>query len=234
MLKIVKKTKWRLIVFIIIFLVLLIALSLLLLPFMRNLQTPEYREMFSSWITELGFKGVILFFLLQILQIVIAVIPGGPIQIIAGAAFGAWKGLLILQAGNIAAAVIIFALVRKFGHPLIARLFGNDIINSWSFLQNEKRTAQAIFILFLITGTPKDALTYLAALTRISLVQFLVITMIARFPGIILSTLMGDSAMRGNWTLFVLVFGITGLAGILGIQFKDRIIGRFTSKTING
>ena len=147
-------------------------------------------------------------------------------QVIAGAAFGVWKGLFILQAGCITAAIIIFAMVKKFGNPLMIRFLGENVVDAWTFLKDEKKAAQLTFILFLITGTPKDALTYIAAMTRFSLVQFLPISIIARFPGMLLSTIMGDAVMQGNWVLFAVVFCITGVAGILGIQFKDRIIRR--------
>jgi hypothetical protein len=38
---------------------------------------------------------------------------------------------------------------------------------------------------------------------------------------------MGDAAMQGNWVLLIVIFGLTGLAGILGIQFRERICRRF-------
>lgn len=224
-----EKAKRRSLIFLIFFFSVLGIMTLLLLPFMRELETPEFREMFSAWITELGFRGILIFYFIQVTQNMIAIIPGGPIQVIAGAAFGTWRGLFILQAGVITSAVIIFALVKKFGNPVITRLLGANVADTWAFLKNEKKTEQVTFILFLITGVPKDALTYIAATTRFSLLQFLPISLIARFPGMLLSTLMGDAAMQGNWVFFTLLFGITAIAGLLGIQFKDRIIERFTA-----
>ena len=225
-----EKASRRLIIFVIFFLVLLAVAGLLFLHFAREIQTPEFREMFSSWIESLGFMGVLLFFCIQVTQNLLAVIPGGPIQVIAGAAFGTWKGLFILQAGCITAAFIIFTLVKKFGSPLITRFLGADVLEAWAFLKDEKKAAQLTFILFIIPGVPKDALTYVAATTKFSLKQFLPISIIARFPGMFLSTLMGDAAMQGNWVLFAIIFGITGAAGILGIQFKERISGHFRQK----
>ena len=221
-----EKANRRFIIFIVIFFTLMGITSLLLWPFMRELQTPEFREMFSSWVASLGFRGVLIFYCLQVLQNLVAVIPGGPMQVIAGAAFGVWRGLFILQAGCITAAIIIFAMIKKFGNPLMVRFLGENVVDAWTFLKDEKKSAQLTFILFLITGTPKDALTYIAAMTRFSLIQFLPISIIARFPGMLLSTLMGDAVMQGNWVLFVVIFGVTGVAGILGIQFKDRILRR--------
>jgi len=225
-----EKSKRNFIVFVIIFLFLTCILGIIFWPFIKNLNNPEYREKFSAWVAGLGFKGVLILLSVQILQIVVAVIPGGPVELIAGAAYGAWAGLLIIEIGCAIATVIVFLMIKKFGLPLIKRFFGEDVLDKWSFLRDGKKTAMVTFILFLIPGTPKDTLTYLAPLSRLSLVQFTLISVFARFPAIFLTTIMGDAAMQGNWVMFFLIFSITAIVGILSIQFKDKIINYVTSR----
>jgi len=225
-----KNHRRRLVIFLICFLLFTGLLALIFWPLIKDLQNPEYREWFSAWVAGLGFKGVLVLFGLQMLQIIVAVIPGGPMQLIAGAAYGTWGGLLILMAGCAAATAVVFFLVRKFGQPLIIRFFGSDVINSWGFLRDEKKTALVAFILFLIPGTPKDTLTYLAPLSRLSLVQFTLISVFARFPAMLSSTMMGDAVMQGNWVMFLAVFVLTAVIGILGIQFRDSIVKRFSAR----
>jgi len=205
-------------------------LGLLFWPLIKNLQSPEYREKFSAWVTGLGIWGVLVLLGIQILQIVVSVIPGGPTQLIAGAAYGPWGGLLILEAGCAIATMLVFFLVRRFGLPLVKRFFGADAINTWGFLKDEKKTAMVTFILFLIPGVPKDTLTYLVPLSRLSLVQFTLISVFARFPAMFMSVVMGDAAMQGKWVMFIVLIAITAVVGILGIQFRDRIIQRFSVK----
>jgi len=221
-----KKVKYRFIIFLILFFILTGILGLVFWPFIKNLQNPEYREMFSAWVSSLGIKGILVLFGIQVLQIVVAVIPGGPVQLIAGAAYGAWGGLLIIEIGCAFATMIVFVMVRKFGLPLIKRFFGDDVLNTWSFLKDEKKTALVTFILFLIPGTPKDTLTYLTPLSRLSLVQFTLISVFARFPAVLMSTVMGDAAVKGNWIVFAFVFALTAVIGIVGIQFRERFIER--------
>ena len=225
-----RNPKRKFIIFLIIFLLLTGALGLFFWPLIKNLQTPEYREMFAAWVGGLGFKGVLVLLALQMLQIVVAVIPGGPLELIAGAAYGAWKGLFILEAGCAAATALIFLVVRKFGKPLVIRFFGADVINTWGFLKDEKKTALVTFIFFLIPGTPKDTLSYLVPLSRLSLVQFTLVSVFARFPAMLSTTVMGDAAMQGNRLTFFLVFGLTALIGFLGIQFRERIIRWVSAK----
>jgi len=116
-----ERIRRRLIVLLVLFLLFTGILGLAFWPLIKNLQSAEYREMFSVWVAGIGFKGVLVLFALQILQIVVAVIPGGPMELIAGAAYGVWSGLLILEAGCAAATALVFVLVRKFGSPLVIR-----------------------------------------------------------------------------------------------------------------
>jgi len=204
--------------------------ALLAWPFIRELQSPEYREAFSAWITGLGFRGVLILFGIMVFQVIVAPIPGGPVQIFAGAAYGTWGGLLIALAGCIVATMLIFATVRKFGLPFVKRFLGENTLTTWSFLASEKKASLLVFILFLIPGTPKSFLVYLGPLTRLSMVQFTVISVLGRFPALLSSTIMGDAAMQGNWVLFFVVFGFTAVFGILGIHFKERIKQRFKEK----
>jgi len=217
----------RFIIFLLAFLIFSTIASLAVWPFIRELQTPEYQEVFAAWITELGFRGVFVLFCIQILQVIVAPFPGGPVQILSGVVYGTWGGLGIMMAGWVAATVLIFSLVRRFGLPLVKRILGEDALNTWSFLANEKKASLVVFILFLIPGLPKSFLVYLGPLTKLSMFQFTLISVVARFPALLSSTAMGDAAMQGNWPLFFAVFSVTAAAGILGIHYKDRIVSRF-------
>ena len=61
----------------------------------------------------------------------------------------------------------IFFSVRRFGYKLIRRLFGEDKLKEFDFLSNTEKVEAVTFVLFLIPGTPKDMLTYLAGVSRI-------------------------------------------------------------------
>ena len=68
--------------------------------------------------------------------------------------------------------------------------------------------------MFLIPGSPKDVLSYAAGLTKISVPSWIVINLIGRIPGILLSVLGGDRLLRGDYLLAV---GLTLLCGALYI-----------------
>jgi uncharacterized membrane protein YdjX (TVP38/TMEM64 family) len=228
-----KKSRRLLIVLVVVFAALTGILSFLFWPLIRDLRNPLYREQFTAWVTGLGFKGVLILFGFMVLQIVVAVIPGGPVELIAGTAYGAFGGFAICAAGSCAATAAVFLMVKKFGLPLVRRFFGTAVLESWSFLRNEKKAARLVFILFIIPGIPKDTLTYLAPFSRLSLLRFTGVSVFARLPAILCTTIMGDAVMEGNWLMFFCIFAFTALAGFAGIQWRDRLIRRFSNRQVD-
>ena len=70
-------------------------------------------------------------------------------------------------------------------------------------------------ILFIIPGTPKDIIVYMASLLPINPYRFVAISVIARIPSIISSTLAGANLALGNWHISILVYAATfALVGI--------------------
>jgi len=220
-----KKGKFRLIILISIFTVITAILTVVFWPFIQDLNNPEYRESFTLRVRSLGFWGIAVLLGIQILQIIIAVIPGGPVQIMAGMAYGVWGGLAILLTGCVLTTTVIFFMVRKFGIPLLKRFFGENDINTWKFLKDSRKASRLIFILFLIPGTPKDLLTWLTPLANISLPAFVILSTLARIPAILTSTIMGDSMIQGKWILSISLFAGIALIGFLGMWFKDKVTG---------
>ena len=225
-----QKSKVRLIILLSAFIVCTVAVTIIFWPFIADLRNPEYREAFGVWVKSLGIAGVFVLLGIQILQIIIAVIPGGPVQLIAGAAYGTFGGLVILVVGCALTSTLIFFMVRKFGLPLLRRFFGEKDLNTWMFLKDSRKTARLVFILFLIPGTPKDLLTWLCPLTNLTLPMFVIISTLARIPAMFSSTIMGDSMIQGNWQLTLIVFLIIAATGFLGMWFRDRVFEKASGR----
>ncbi|MCL2831674.1 MAG: VTT domain-containing protein [Treponema sp.] len=225
-----QKGKFRLIILISLFVVVTVIVTIIFWPMIVKLGNPEYREAFGIWVKGLGAAGVFILLGIQILQIVVAVIPGGPVQLIAGAAYGPFGGLAIIAGGCALTSTLIFFTVRKLGLPLLRRFFGEKDLNTWMFLKDSRKTARVVFILFLIPGTPKDLLTWLCPLTKLTLPMFVVLSTLARIPAMFSSTVMGSSIIGGNWKLTLAVFSVTAVIGFLGMWFKDKITDKISHK----
>ena len=190
-------------------------------PLVELAQTPEK---FRDWIDSQGFWGQLTFIGIQVLQVIIALIPGEVIEIGSGYAFGAWEGTLLCMVGVAIGSAIIFLLTRLFGTKLVEAFISREKISQMRFIKDEKKLNFLIFLLFFIPGTPKDLLTYFVGLTPMKLPTFLIISSIARIPSIVTSTFGGHALGEQNYTLAIVVFVATGVISLAGMLVYNRIM----------
>ena len=212
------------------FVLLLIALTLIFLPEIKKLATPEGREAFKIWVDGLGFGGWLVTMGIQLLQIFVAFIPGEPVELMLGYVWGPWLGTFTCLLGIFIGTTVIYFFVKKLGRRFVERVVGEGDLTKYKFLSNKSRAEMTVFILFFIPGTPKDALTYIAPMAPIPTLSYLLITTFARIPSIITSTILGDSIAEGNYVLAIIVFAITALISILGIVFGNRFVEKRAEK----
>ena len=81
-------------------------------------------------------------------------------------------------------------------------------IENSKLFQNPKKIEFIMLILFLIPGTPKDLLVYVAGLLPIKPLRFIIISTFARFPSVITSTLAGERLAVGDWKMGIVLYGI--------------------------
>lgn len=196
----------------------------LCMPLIDMLGDAEKQQAFQDWVESLGVWGVLVMLFIQVLQIVVAVIPGEVIQVMAGVMYGTLGGLALCLVGCVIASAAVFLLIRKCGRDFVIRFFGEDMLDRYSFLQDSSKLETLVFILFLIPGLPKDALTYIVPLSRINLATFLTLSTVGRIPGMVASTLIGSSISSANWPLILVVFAVCLVFGLLGIWKKDAMV----------
>jgi uncharacterized membrane protein YdjX (TVP38/TMEM64 family) len=211
----------------------LIVLTLVFLPQIKEVATPEGKEKFKGWIDGLGFLGWLVTLGIQLLQIFVAFIPGEPVELVIGYVWGPWLGTLTCLLGIFIGTAIIYLFVRKFGGKFVFRAVGEKDITKYRFLRTKSRAELTVFILFFIPGTPKDALTYIAPLAPISPTAYLLITTFARIPSVITSTLLGDSIAEDKYLMAIIVFAVTALISILGIIFGNKYVEKKNAGSMN-
>ena len=206
-------------------LVVLLLLGLLTAFFIRVLSPYlSSTEEFKAFLEQFGWKGRFILFGLQCLQVIFALIPGEVIEFGAGYAYGIIEGTLICLFGIALCSSGIFLLVKKLGVPLVELFLSREKIKQLRFLNDEKKLKSVLFLLFFIPGTPKDALTYFVGLTKLTLREFLVITLIARIPSIISSTICGHLMMEQNYLLTGIVYLITAAVSGAGYLLYRMIL----------
>ena len=210
----------------IIVLILLIGLIVYLFPVMKNISTPAGQIEFKNQVENMGVLGYLALFGLQFAQIFLIVLPGEPIEILAGMCYGGFGGLLFITFSVFIITNIIFFTVRKFGRRFVYSFYNKERIekieNSKLF-KNPKKIEWIMLILFLIPGTPKDLLVYIAGLLPLKPLRFVLISTFARLPSVISSTFAGSSLVAGDWKFSLIIYLVTFL--LVGIAIF--IINKF-------
>jgi len=189
-------------------------------PLIASIKDPRQ---FQAWVDRQGAFGQLAFIGIMALQVIIAWLPGEPLELGAGYAFGFWEGSLLCMIGIIVGSVLVFLLVRIFGRRFVTLFFSEEKIDGLPLLRDKRRLTLISFEIFLIPGTPKDILTYGAGLTKMSLPTWLLICGVARIPSVITSTMSGSALGAKRYGFAAIVFGITVLISLGGVLLYRKL-----------
>lgn len=178
---------------------------------------------FRDWVDSKGIWGPVLYVALVIFQILIAFIPGEPLEIVAGYVFGTIKGTVLCIAAASLGSIIVLFLVRKFGKALLEIYFDKEKIENLKFLQSSQKKIVVFMILFIVPGTPKDLLCYYGGLTDIPMPLLIFICTVCRLPSIITSTIGGNALGTGEYGFAIIVFAVTAVISAIGIYIYNRL-----------
>lgn len=199
-------------------------LVVLLTVFIWNWLSSFSEDGFRDYIRSFGAWGWLVLLGLQFLQVFIALIPGELLETAAGYAFGPVMGTVICYVGVALASSLIFLLTRRYGVRLVEVFISREKINELRFINTQRKRNNLIFLIYFIPGTPKDLMTYFVGLTDIRLGSFLLLSMIARIPSVITSTVGGHLLGMEHYLGAVVVYAITGLCGLAGLIGYNRYL----------
>ena len=226
-----RKISFAKIILLIFVVILLVGLIAYLFPVMKNLSTNEGQIAFKQKIDDSGILGFLTLLGLQFAQIFLVIVPGEPLEILAGMCYGAIGGTIFALFSVALSTAIIFGLVRKFGKKFIYQSFDSkkiDKIEKSKIFQNPKKIELILAMCFAITGAPKDILVYIGALLPIKPIRFILISTFCRLPSIVSSTIVGEYFSEGNWKVSMIVYGITFALtfvtfGVIRIFDKEKL-----------
>ena len=202
--------------------VVMTALTIALVPLARLLSSENGMEKFYEILRSYKAFGIVVFLLVQAVQVVVVMIP--PVQIVGGMLFGPIIGSILSIVGLWIGSAVVFFVVKKFGSPLVEVIVSRKNIKKFRLFENTERLTLVFFVLYLIPGTPKDAMTYIVPLSRLDMKKFLFSVLPARIPSVVLSAVLGGSIYNGNRILAVVVAVAIILMALFGIFFREKIL----------
>ena len=221
------------IVTVIVILAILTLATIVSIPLVKTLRTEEGMDKLKETLETRysGVESMLIFVLIQALQVIIAVIP--PVQIIGGVLFGWFIGLLLSFGGTMLGTFVIFMMVSKFGKPLVEAFVDEKHLTKYKFLQDESKLIKVLVILYLIPGIPKDIISYIVPLTKVKRRDFFMYVMPCRLPAILMSTVLGSNAIDGNFKTVLCIIFAAVVLGIFGFLFKDSIVEKLNKHKHN-
>ena len=178
----------------------------------------------------MGAAGVLVLLGLQLLQIIVAFIPGEVVQVAAGMLYGPVFGSIVILFGCVISSALIYELVHRLGAPFVRSMVDEKHLVKFYEFERSGKLNVIVFILIVIPGMPKDVFTYLVPLTNMRMRTFLLITTIARIPGVIISTYAAAGLADGDIQTSLIIFAIAAVLAILGIVFRERIMSFFAAQ----
>ncbi|MEA3344798.1 MAG: VTT domain-containing protein [Chloroflexota bacterium] len=146
------------------------------------------------FVASFGLWAPLALIILEVIQVVLAPVPGGMVELASGYLFGPVWGTLYSMIGLMGGTIIALFLSRRFGRPLVERIIPSRTLNRLD--RYTRRRGPLFFLLLLLIPflAPTDALCFLAGLTPLPLIELILIAVIGRLPGALISNLIGANA----------------------------------------
>ena len=133
-------------------------------------------------------------------------------------------GLFLNVAGNAVGSLFAMLLTRFFGERVM-RPFVPLRLQEKFDATNHRGGLANFFMLYLLPGTPKDAICFMAGLTRLPVWKLMAANILGRLPGLAVLTFTGAAADADLLTVKI-VFGLgLGLAFVVWLfdeEIKER------------
>ena len=180
------------------------------------------KEKVEALVERSGYFAPFVFVLLQIVQVLIAPLPGQVTGVVGGYLFGVFWGTVLSLLGAFIGFYIIIKITRKYGLPFVKKYVSKKKYRHFDYL-SRKDGPKAFFILFLLPSFPDDILCFLAGLTKIRISKLLFISMLGRVPGYFVLSYIGAMGREGNTVQIVTILVLVAVMSIILYSSHERI-----------
>lgn len=175
-----------------------------------------------SAVRETGRLAPAAFLVVQMLQVIVAPIPGQALGFVAGYLFGALWGTVLSVVGATVGGYIAFLLARRYGRPVVDRMVTEEARELFdSFSSDHGRFT--LFLVFLVPGLPDDAICVVAGVSDVDTRSFLLASIVGRIPGYFLVALAGSRLAEARYAETTALLAVLALVSALGYLGRHRL-----------
>ncbi|MBF6975987.1 TVP38/TMEM64 family protein [Streptococcus macedonicus] len=171
-------------------------------------QHPTYFQVggiFQSYLGQLGFFAPLIFMLLQVIQVVYPIIPGGMTSVIGYIAFGPIWGFIYNFTGIFTGSLLAFGLTRRYGETFVKAFVSQETYDKYvGYLDRNDGKFYAKFLgaAFALPGFPDDFLCMVSGLSKMTWKKFITIFLIAKPVTLYIYTVVAYRGLNYLLTLF--------------------------------
>jgi len=195
----------------------LIVLALFWQPLLRFFSSAQgLRE----WVLGFGVLAPLALILLNVVQVVIAPLPGDVVNALGGYLFGVWRGTTYGLIGVLCGAGLAFSLARHLGDPFLRLLFSDQQLSQWRGASRVNSISTWILLLILPSG---DVSYFIAGVAALPLGKFLLAVLITHVPTVFLGSLVGAQVLAMSPSFIFVAIAIALLVASGGYLIRDRL-----------
>ena len=176
-------------------------------------------EAFKAYIEGFGNQAYIVFFILQVISIIIAPIPSNVSAMAGAMIFGMWQSFIVTTLAIISGSAIVFLLSRIYGKAFTERFVSPKILKKYEELINSSKGELIITLMLLLPFFPDDIINFLVGLSNMSFKKYFIILVLTRPWEILIASALGSASM----TIPVWVWGIIALISVFIVINSDKI-----------
>lgn len=192
----------------------------------------------KNYILSTGEKGVLVYIIVQFLQVVFLPIPASVICIVGSLIYGPFLGGLYCCIGVLAGSYISFILGKVFGYRLVSWIVGKANTDKYSEIIR-KRGGFFLGLAFLLPMFPDDILCFIAGISNMSSKSFFWITLITRPIGVICMAFFGSGYVIpfSGWGVYawigILIVAVAMIVVVYRYQenLETYILNKISNKT---
>ena len=208
----------------------IISLALLLMYFLKIsglADRIDSIEDLRNYVASFGYLAVIIYVVMNFLQVVVLPIPGFIAVGTGVALFGPLKTAIYSLIGILLGSFVAFFIGRVLGYKVVKWIVGKETLDKW--LKSIKNKDKVVLtFMFLFPFFPDDVLCFVAGLSSMSSTYFVIMITICRIISVVVSaySLNGNVIPYTTWwgiLLWILVFALTAVFTVYLYKNGDKI-----------
>lgn len=185
-----------------------------------------------DYIDGFGSTAVLIYIIIQFLQVVVLPVPGSVSVAVGVALFGPLKSALYSFVGIFIGSVVAFFIGRVIGYKAVCWIVGKDDLDKW--LEKVRgKDYLLLSVMFLLPLFPDDVLCFVAGLSSMTTPYFIVMIIITRLISVFTTSYSLDIIPFTTWwgiLIWIALLAAVVAAFVLVYRYSDKIDAFLRSK----